>query len=50
LDGIASQVKAILEGGSKQMLQELFALNGSSAGARPKVAVGVSADRTRIML
>lgn len=49
LDGVASQVKTVLEGDAKQVLHELFVLNGSSAGARPKVAVGVSTDRARII-
>lgn len=49
LDGIAALVQDILEGSSAEVLQELLALNGSSAGARPKVLVGISADRKRII-
>jgi len=49
LDGIASQVQEVLEGSSGAVLQELLALNGSSAGARPKALIGVSADRMHII-
>ena len=49
LDGIASQVQEVLQGTSTQVLQELLALNGSSAGARPKALIGVSEDRAHII-
>ena len=49
LDGVASQIQKVLEGSSTAVLQELLALNGSSAGARPKVLVNVSEDRGHIM-
>lgn len=48
LDLLASHSQKILEGESSEVLQELLALNGSSAGARPKAMIGVSRDKTRI--
>ena len=49
LDNIASQVQEVLLGSSEEVLQELLALNGSSAGARPKALIGVSASREHIV-
>ncbi len=49
LDGIASQVHEVLQGSSEAVLQELLALNGSSAGARPKALIGVSENREHII-
>lgn len=49
LDGIASQVQEVLRGSSTEVLQELLALNGSSAGARPKALIGVSTCRQHIV-
>ena len=48
LDDLAVQVQEVLDGDADDVLQELLALNGSSAGARPKALIGVDKDRARI--
>ena len=40
LDWLARQSQDVLEGGAEDVLDELLALNGSSAGARPKAFIG----------
>lgn len=40
LDRLAKQSHDVLEGGAEDVLDELLARNGSSAGARPKVLIG----------
>ncbi len=45
LDHLAKQAGEVLTGTSKEIIQELLNLNGSSAGARPKALIGV--DETR---
>lgn len=49
LDVLAHHANAVLEGESDAVLAELLALNGSSAGARPKVMVGVDAQRKKLL-
>ncbi len=49
LDVLATQTKEVLEGDSEEVISELLALNGSSAGARPKALIGVNTDRTKIV-
>ena len=49
LDHLAQESHAVLEGDASDVLQELLALNGSSAGARPKVMAAVSPDKKRII-
>ncbi len=49
LDNLASQAEEVLSGTSEDVLQELLALNGSSAGARPKALIGVDKDRKNIV-
>ncbi len=49
LDTLATQAQEILAGASNTILEELIALNGSSAGARPKAMIGVNADRSKII-
>ncbi len=49
LDYIAAQSRKILEGDSSDVFEELLALNGSSAGARPKAMIGVSQDKSQII-
>jgi serine/threonine-protein kinase HipA len=49
LDSIASQVQEVLQGSSDDVLHELLALNGSSAGTRPKALIRVSEDRKQII-
>lgn len=48
LDQLAAQTKEVLEGSSKEVIEELLALNGSSAGARPKALIGVDENRKNI--
>ena len=48
LDHLATQTEKILEGDSGEIITELLALNGSSAGARPKALIGVDKDRENI--
>lgn len=49
LDQLSAETGAVLEGASGDVFAELLALSGSSAGARPKVMVGVSKDHKHIM-
>ena len=48
LDYLAAQAEEILIGSSTDVLQELLALNGSSAGARPKALIGVDDTYSKI--
>lgn len=45
LDTLEEEVNMVLDGASEEVLDELFSLCGSSAGARPKVLVHI--DKTR---
>jgi len=49
LDDLAESSAEILEGSSEALLDELLSLNGSSAGARPKVLVQISDDQKQII-
>jgi len=49
LDQLATYAHEILEGDSNDVLDELLALNGSSAGARPKALIGVNEKRNSII-
>ncbi len=49
LDSIALNVQEVLEGSSSDVLKQLLALNGSSAGARPKALIGVSENFATIV-
>jgi serine/threonine-protein kinase HipA len=49
LDLLASQATSVLEGEADNVLQELLSLNGSSAGARPKVVVGIDQNFQKII-
>ncbi len=49
LDKLAEQAQEVLNGTSDEVLQELLALNGSSAGARPKALIGLNNDRKNIV-
>jgi len=49
LDTLAASANEVFEGESEAVLAELLALNGSSAGARPKVVVGVDAKRKKLV-
>jgi len=48
LDVLATQTEDVLQGDSEEVIAELLALNGSSAGARPKALIGVDAKRKNI--
>lgn len=47
LDMLAQEAQEVLNGTSEEVLQELLALNGSSAGARPKAMIGVDSTRKK---
>ena len=49
LHQLAMHVQQVLNGEAKDVLQELLSLNGSSAGARPKVMIGVDNNRQKII-
>ncbi len=49
LDKLAQQAQEVLDGTSDEVLQDLLALNGSSAGARPKALIGLNNDRKNII-
>ena len=49
LDSLADDADNILEGQTGKMLDELLKLNGSSAGARPKVTALVSDDKSQLI-
>jgi len=49
LDILAEQSQQVLIGESDEVLKELLAFNGSSAGARPKALVAISNDLTKII-
>ena len=49
LDVLSEQSQHILAGESSDLLDELLALNGSSAGARPKAMIAVNNDKTHII-
>ncbi len=49
LDTLAKQTQEVLDGASDEVLQDLLALNGSSAGARPKALIGLNNDRKNII-
>lgn len=49
LDRLAEESAIMLNGESEEVFEELLRLNGSSAGARPKVVAQVSADRKKIV-
>lgn len=49
LDNLATQASKILEGATSKVLDELVALGGSSAGARPKAMIGVNKKKTEII-
>jgi len=48
LDRLALQTEDVLQGSSEEVIKELLALNGSSAGALPKALIGVDSDRKNI--
>ncbi len=49
LDTLAKQVNQFLSGNSTKVLEQLIQLNGSSAGARPKVMIALDKGRKNIL-
>ena len=49
INRLAEESVKIFDGTVQQMSTELFELSGSSAGARPKIMVGVSDDKTQFI-
>lgn len=49
LDKLAVEAQEVLEGESGDVFAELLELSGSSAGARPKIMVGISKDKKHII-
>jgi serine/threonine-protein kinase HipA len=49
LDKLAEESASVLAGGKEEVIEELLRLNGSSAGARPKIVALVSNDKKRII-
>ncbi len=49
LDKLAEESAIVLVGEKEEVFEELLRLNGSSAGARPKIMPQVSSDKTKIM-
>ena len=50
LDILSQQMQEVLDGAANEVLAELIALNGSSAGARPKALIGVNNEKSHIIL
>jgi len=48
LDNLALQTEEVLQGSSEDVIKELLALNGSSAGARPKALIAITHNREQI--
>lgn len=49
LDDLSRDTERVLEGEADNVLEELFILNGSSAGARPKTTIGFALDSKKII-
>lgn len=49
LDKLAQESALMLAGENDEVFEELLRLNGSSAGARPKIVAQVSGDKTKII-
>jgi serine/threonine-protein kinase HipA len=49
LDKLAEEAAIVLAGEHEEVFEELLRLNGSSAGARPKIVAQVNADKTKII-
>jgi len=49
LDKLAEESAIVLAGENEEVFEELLRLNGSSAGARPKIVAQVSADKKQIV-
>ncbi len=49
LDKIAKESQIVLKGEHDEVFEELLLLNGSSAGARPKIVAGVSENKKKVI-
>jgi serine/threonine-protein kinase HipA len=49
LDKLAKESATVLAGENEEVFEELLRLNGSSAGARPKIVAQVNADKKRVI-
>jgi serine/threonine-protein kinase HipA len=49
LDKLSAEAQEVLDGESSDVLKHLIALNGSSAGARPKALIGVNEKRDHLI-
>ncbi len=49
LDQLASETIEVLDGETQEVLDKLISLNGSSAGARPKVLVGLDKNKEQLI-
>jgi serine/threonine-protein kinase HipA len=49
LDKLAEESAIVLAGENEEVFEELLRLNGSSAGARPKIVAQVSTDKKRVI-
>jgi serine/threonine-protein kinase HipA len=49
LQRLAEESRIVLEGENDEVFADLLAMSGSSAGARPKVMIGVSSDRKQLI-
>jgi serine/threonine-protein kinase HipA len=49
LDKLSEEVQGVFDGESSDLLTNLIALNGSSAGARPKALIGVNEPRDHVI-
>ena len=49
IDTLAQQAAQVMAGDASDVLAELLALNGSSAGARPKAMIGLHQDKKSVI-
>jgi len=49
IDTLAQQIEQVLSGEAMDVLAELLALNGSSAGARPKAMIGLHKNKKQVV-
>ena len=49
IDDLALKTEQVLRGSAEDVLEELVALNGSSAGARPKAMISINPTGSRII-
>lgn len=49
MDTLAGKIQQVMNGEADNVLRELIAMNGSSAGARPKAMIGIDEERKYII-